>query len=76
MLYLLGGGRPCLLSVLVVWGSIAQQLAHLCHLLLVNLGKFLPISELVSMSVKERCLICERKEIQWKMCGSQHRVGA
>lgn len=57
----------------------AQQLAHLCHLLLVALCKSLPISELVSISVKQRCLPWGKKKVKrfhGKMCGTQHRVGA
>lgn len=57
----------------------AQQPAHLCPLLLVTLGKSLPISELVSISMKQRCLPWEKKKVRrshGKTCGTQHRVGA
>lgn len=61
------GGRPCLLAVQVVRGSavLSSQLTS-CHLLLVTLGKFLSISGLVSISVKQRCRLWERKEALWE----------
>ena len=44
----------------------AQQSAHFCHLFLVTLGKSLPNSKLVFISVEERYLTWEGKEVQWE----------
>lgn len=45
----------------------AHQSAHLCLLLLVTLGKSLPISELVSISMKQRCLPWGKKRLKGSM---------
>lgn len=58
----------------------AQESAHLCHLFRVTLGKSLPVSELVSISMKERkgtsFLIRKGRRFSGKMYGAQLRVGA